>query len=193
MLRTALLVNKSFTRSSLVHINKFMNRYNWLAITNKIRNRLTSGITHDRITCITGTDRFTNIKCFDELANTAAATFITFCHIITDRFTNNWCLTSWLILLTLQTLCSVALLEQTDLRTWNGLTSWLTLLVLQTLRFVVLLDKTGLLRFHGLMSWLVLLALQILRLVVLLEKTGLLRFNGLMSWLALLALQRLCV
>ena len=91
MLRTALLVNKSFMRMSLVHINKFMNRFNWLAITNKIRNRLTSGFTHDRITCITGTDRFTNIKCFDELANTAATTFITFCHIITDRFTNNWC------------------------------------------------------------------------------------------------------
>ena len=32
---------------------------------------LTSGITNDRITCITGTDRLSNIKCFGKLANTA--------------------------------------------------------------------------------------------------------------------------
>ena len=63
------------------------NKFNWLVIAIKIRSRLTSGITNDRITCITGTGSFTNIKCFDELANTAAATFIRFCHIIV---TDNW-------------------------------------------------------------------------------------------------------
>ena len=63
------------------------NRFNRLVIANKIRNRLTSGIANDRITCIAGTDSFTNIKCFDELANTAAATFIRFCHIIV---TDSW-------------------------------------------------------------------------------------------------------
>ena len=51
-------------------------------ITNKIRNRLTCGITKDRINCITGPDWFTNIKCFGKLANTAAVTYVTFSHII---------------------------------------------------------------------------------------------------------------
>ena len=45
-------------------------------ITNKVRNRFTSGITNDRITCITGTERLSNIKCFDELASSASVTDI---------------------------------------------------------------------------------------------------------------------
>ena len=33
-----------------VHIKRFRNRFNWLTITNKCRNRLTSAITNDRVT-----------------------------------------------------------------------------------------------------------------------------------------------
>ena len=112
---TALCINKFFMRTFAVHISKFMRRFNWLTITSTIRNRLISKIADTRITCISGKDRFTNIKCFDKLANTAAVinclvilfeqtslltwlveltnttdlTEITFsCIIGTDRFTN---------------------------------------------------------------------------------------------------------
>ena len=84
MLATVLIIDKSFMRTFLVQRNKFTKPM----ITNKIRNRLTSGITNDRVTCITATDRFSNIKCFDELANTVDVTSIT--DIIgEDRFTNS--------------------------------------------------------------------------------------------------------
>ena len=74
ILATVLIINKLFMRTFPVYINKFTSRFNWLRISNKIRNRLTSGITNDRITCITGIDRYSNIK---YLANTAAVTDIT--------------------------------------------------------------------------------------------------------------------
>ena len=54
-------------------------------ITSKIRNRLTSRIVNDKVACITGTERFSKTKCFDELANTVGVAGI----IGTDRFTNN--------------------------------------------------------------------------------------------------------
>ena len=59
-----------------------------MTIINKIRNRHTIAITNDRINCITGTDRFSNIKCFNKLANTADVTEI---RDISgkDRFTNS--------------------------------------------------------------------------------------------------------
>ena len=41
---TALIINK-FS----VHMKKFTNRFNLLTITNKIRNKITSGITNDRL------------------------------------------------------------------------------------------------------------------------------------------------
>ena len=71
-----------------VHINKFANRFNWLTFTKKFRNRLTSGITNDNITCITGTGKLTNIRCFDELANTTVTTDITFIHTIGNNCVN---------------------------------------------------------------------------------------------------------
>ena len=146
-------ISKSFMRTFLVHISKFTNSFNWLTISNKIRNRLKSRIKNDWITCNTGADKFSSIKYFDELANIAGVKHNTFKYIIgTDRFTYNWWFTSWQTLLTLQTIRSVALLEQTVLLTFNGSTSWLTLLVLQTLRLVALLEKTRLLRFNILMS-----------------------------------------
>ena len=88
MLATVLIINKLFTRTFLVHINTFMSRFNWLTITNKIRNRLTSGTRNGRIICITGTDSFSNIKCFDKLANTVDLKDITDI-IRKDRFTNS--------------------------------------------------------------------------------------------------------
>ena len=130
MSAVVLISSKSFMRTFPVHINKYMNRFNSLTITNKIRNMLTSGITNDRSNCITGTDRFSNINCFNELANTA----------------------------TLRTLWT--LVERTGLLTVDGLTSWLALLTLQTLRLFVLLEQIVLLTFHGLMSLLTPLALQ---------------------------------
>ena len=78
----------------------------------------------------------------------------------------------------------IALLEQTDLVTWNVLLSWLILLMLQTLRTLV--GRTGLLTVDSLTSWLTLLTLQTLLPFVFLEQTFLLTFNGLMSLLALL-------
>ena len=93
-------------------------------MTSKIRNRLTSRITNDRITCITGTVRFSNIKCFDNLANTIDVTDIT---EETGLLTVDG-LTSWLTPLTLQTLRPVVL-ELTVLVTFNGLLSLLTLLI----------------------------------------------------------------
>ena len=50
-------------------------------------------------------------------------------------------LISWLILLTLQALLSVALLELTGLLTFNGLASWLTLPVLHTCLVALLEDR----------------------------------------------------
>ena len=61
-------------------------------------------------------------------------------------------MTSWLALLTLQTLRTVALLEQTVLLTFNGLMSLLTLLALQTLCLLALLEHRGLLTFNGLVN-----------------------------------------
>ena len=84
-------------------------------------------------------------------------------------------------LLTLQTLPSVALLEQTVLLTFNGLKCWLRLLALQTSHLVVLLEQIRWLRLNDLTSLLVLLTLQTLRLAALLEQTGLLTINGLTS------------
>ena len=191
MLATALIINMSFMRMFPVHINKFTNRFNWLSGTKKLEASLQLELQNDRITCSTETDRFSNIKCFNKLANTADVTDITFSHIIgTDRITNSWSyrhfvqLHYWnekLSLLALQTLRLAALLEQRGLLTFNGLANWLTLLALQTLHLVALLERRGLLTFNGLMSWLTLLALQTLRLNVLLEQTGLLTFNGL-TW-----------
>ena len=146
-------ISKSFMRTFLVHISKFTNSFNWLTISNKIRNRLKSRIKNDWITCNTGADKFSSIKYFDELTT----------------------------LLALSTILSVTLLEQTGLLTTDGLTSWQTLLTLQTIRSVALLEQTVLLTFNGSTSWLTLLVLQTLRLVALLEKTRLLRFNILMS------------
>ena len=46
-------------------------------------------MTIDRITCITGTDKFSNIKCFVDFANAAGVTDITFgCITGTNSFTN---------------------------------------------------------------------------------------------------------
>ena len=56
MLAVVLIINKSFMRTFPVHNNKFTNRFNWLAITNKIRNKLIIEITNDRINCIRQTD-----------------------------------------------------------------------------------------------------------------------------------------
>ena len=84
MLATVFIIGKSFKRMFLVQRNKFTKAM----ITSKIRSRLTSGTTNDRVTCNTATDRFSNIKCFDELANTVDVTSIT--DIIgVDRFTNS--------------------------------------------------------------------------------------------------------
>ena len=82
---------------------------------------------------------------------------------------------SWLILLTLWTL--QILLERIGLQTVDFLTTWLTLLTLQTLRPVVL-EQTVLLAFNDLVNLLILLVLQTLRLVALLEHRGLLTFYG---------------
>ena len=87
MLVTVLIINKSFMRTFLVHINNSRSRFNWPTITNKIRNRLTSIIANGRITWITGTDRFRSIKYFDELANTVDVTDIKDI-IVKNRFTN---------------------------------------------------------------------------------------------------------
>ena len=86
MLVTVLITNKSFVRTFLVHINEFTSKFIWLTINNKIRNGLTSGITNDRITCITGKDRCSNTKCFVSLANTIDITDI----IAKGRLTNSW-------------------------------------------------------------------------------------------------------
>ena len=90
-LETALIMKHLLIKTLPVHINKFTNRFDWLTIINEIRNRFTTGITNDRITCITRIDRFSNVKYFDKLANTADVIDITFSHIIgTDRLTNSW-------------------------------------------------------------------------------------------------------
>ena len=128
MLATVLIINKSFMRTFQVHINKFTSKFSWKRITNKIRNRLTSGIKNDRITCIT--------------EQTDLVTFSVF--------------TSWPILLTLPTLCWVSLLEQTGLLIVDGLTSSRTLLALQTLIPVALLEQTILLTFNELLALLAL-------------------------------------
>ena len=87
---------KSFMGTFPVHINKFTNRFNCLTITNKIRNRLTNGITNDKITLVTGAGRFSKFKCFDELANVVDLTEINaFSHIIgLGRFTTEFELTN---------------------------------------------------------------------------------------------------
>ena len=60
-----------------------------MTIGNKIRSKITSGITNDEITCIIGTGRLSSIKCFDDLANTASVMDITFsCILGIDRFAN---------------------------------------------------------------------------------------------------------
>ena len=163
MLATVLIINKSFMRTFPAYFNKFASKFNWLTITDKNRNRLTSGITNDRITCITGTYSFSNIKSFDKLANTVGVTVIT---DITGLLTVDG-FTSCPTLRTLQSLHPVVF-GQTDLLTFNGLMGLLTLLVLQTLLLVTLLEQRGLLTFNGSVNWLTLLALQTLRLNVLL-------------------------
>ena len=64
---------------------------------NKLGNSIKSRTTNDRITCITWTDMFTNIKCFDELTSTTAVKdsirdirdITVSCITETDRFTND--------------------------------------------------------------------------------------------------------
>ena len=150
------LTSRSWGRFPILN-EKFTSRFNWLTIISKVRKRLTSGIANDRITSITGTDRFSNINCFDELANTVDVTYIT---DITDTIGKDGVLTadgltSWLKFLL----------------KFNGLISLLTLLALQTLRIVTLLEQRGLLTFNGLVNWLTIQTLQTLRLAALLEQT----------------------
>ena len=127
----AIIISNSFMRTLLVPINRFMSRPNWLTITKKIRNRVTSGTTNYRITCITGTDRFSNINSFDELANTVDVMDIT--DIIGKDMCANCCWFDDLTNTTNLTDITSVVLEETVLLTFNGLMSLLTLLVLQTL------------------------------------------------------------
>lgn len=61
-----------------------------MTIGNKIRSKISSGITNDKITCIKGAGRLSSIKYFDDLANTANVMDITFsCILGIDRFTNS--------------------------------------------------------------------------------------------------------
>ena len=117
-----------------LNINKCTNSFNWLTITKEIKKRFPSGITNNRFISITGTNRFSNTKFFDESANTADVTDITFSHIIeTSRFTDNW----WFDNLTSPANVKknvhsffevVALLEKRALLKFNGLIVSLTLL-----------------------------------------------------------------
>ena len=78
-------INKIFTA-----LNGFVKscwRLLLLLTSRSIRDRLLSGITNDRITCITGTDRFSNIKCFDKSANSVHVADITDI-IRKDKFTD---------------------------------------------------------------------------------------------------------
>ena len=154
-----LVTSRSWRRFRFTSLSLWTGLTDWQSLTKvktglQVELQMTSN-------CITGTERFTNIKCFNQLANTAEL------WTLAERtgLPTVDGVTSLLTLVTLQTLRPFVFLEQTLLLTVNGLMSLVTLLALETLRLVVLLEHRDLTTFNGLVNWLKLLEWQTLRLV----------------------------